>query len=219
MEQYRAVYLGGTGEIVEKKSRFIANVASVKGEDEAIAYINAIKKQYHNASHYCFAYVIGTKAEIERCNDDGEPARTAGMPILEVIAGMGLRNVVVVVTRYFGGTLLGTGGLIRAYGAAAKEGIASSVIITKIPGHKLRIDLEYTELGKVQYLLAQRGVTTLHTEYADRVSIQAVLSQDICAEISKELKEETNGKVMPMVEEECWFAVVEGEVKIFHEEA
>ena len=116
----------GTAEIVEKKSRFIASMCSVSTPEEAQAFIEQVKKKYWDAKHNCSAYVIGKDAQYTRCNDDGEPAQTAGLPMLEVLLHSEVRNVAVVVTRYFGGTLLGTGGLIRAYGKATTEGIAAA---------------------------------------------------------------------------------------------
>ena len=121
------------------------------------AYLEQIRKKYWDARHHCWAYVIGEERVTERCSDDGEPSGTAGKPILEVIRGAGLHNIFVVVTRYFGGTLLGTGGLVRAYTESAREGISHSQIITKIYGFKLNLTTDYTGLGKIQYLLGQRG--------------------------------------------------------------
>ena len=115
MEKYQTVYQGASAEIVEKKSRFIAEVFPVSSEEEAAEILEEVKKQYWDARHHCWAYVIGDTQAAERCSDDGEPSGTAGKPILEVIRGQKLSNVLVVVTRYFGGTLLGTGGLVRAY--------------------------------------------------------------------------------------------------------
>ena len=136
--EYRTVYEGGEGEIVEKKSRFIAAVKPVSAEDEALAFIESVRKRHWNATHNCYAYVIGERSELARCSDDGEPNGTAGKPMLDVLQGEELRNTAVVVTRYFGGTLLGTGGLVRAYAQAVKAGLASSVIITKIRVHGRR---------------------------------------------------------------------------------
>ena len=116
--QYQTVYSGGTAEIVEKKSRFIANVFPVTTEEEALEILEKIRKQYWDARHNCWAYVIGADHVSARCSDDGEPSQTAGKPMLDVIMGQELHNVLVIVTRYFGGTLRGTGGLVRAYSKA-----------------------------------------------------------------------------------------------------
>ena len=127
-EACRILLEGGEGEIVEKKSRFIATVRKVESESEAVAFIEEMKKKYWDARHNCSAFVIGRRAELTRCSDDGEPSGTAGRPMLEVLLGEGVRNVAVVVTRYFGGTLLGTGGLVRAYTQAVKEGLVEIFI-------------------------------------------------------------------------------------------
>ena len=157
LSQYKTVYKGGEGEIVEKKSRFIATVVPVHSEEEALKFVEAMKKKYWNATHNCYAYVIENH-ELQRYSDDGEPGGTAGKPMLDVLIGEEIHNAAIVVTRYFGGTLLGTGGLVRAYSAAAKQGLASSVIITKNPGVKLRLATDYAGLGKIQYILGQRGI-------------------------------------------------------------
>ena len=124
MEQYKTVLEGGTGEIIEKKSRFIATVRPVRNEEEALAFLEEMRKQYWDARHNCYAYSVGRNREYTRCSDDGEPSGTAGRPMLDVILGEDIYNVAVVVTRYFGGVLLGTGGLIRAYTNAAKEALS-----------------------------------------------------------------------------------------------
>ena len=131
MDSYKAVYQGGEGEIVEKKSRFIATVHPIESEEEALEFIAGLKKKYWNATHNCWAFVAGERQELQRCSDDGEPQGTAGRPMLEVLLGEGIHNAAVVVTRYFGGTLLGTGGLVRAYSKAVQAGLKASVIIEK----------------------------------------------------------------------------------------
>jgi len=134
---YRVVYKGGEGEIVEKKSRFIATVSPVESEEEAVTFINEMKKKYWDARHNCSAFVIGSRQEMTRCSDDGEPAQTAGRPMLDVLLREGITNAAVVVTRYFGGVLLGTGGLVRAYQSATQAGLAASQIIEKRLGKKV----------------------------------------------------------------------------------
>ena len=137
LSQYKTVYSGGEAEIIEKKSRFIATVKPVKSEEEAITFIEGLKKKYWNATHNCFAYVIGERFQTQRCSDDGEPSGTAGRPMLDVLLGEEVHDVAVVVTRYFGGTLLGTGGLVRAYQEATKAGLNASKIIVKQKGKRL----------------------------------------------------------------------------------
>ncbi|MBS5132070.1 MAG: YigZ family protein [Lachnospiraceae bacterium] len=213
-EEYKAVYEGGEGELIEKKSRFIATVIPAESEEEALAFIEAMKKKYWNATHNCSAYVIGEKGQLKRCSDDGEPSGTAGRPMLEVLEGEGIRNVAVVVTRYFGGTLLGTGGLVRAYSASVKAGLASSVIITKIPGVKLKIETDYTGLGKIQYLLGEMGIRTLDSQYTDHVELDVLVPETMLERVKAELVEGTNGQAKLEEGANCWFADVNGEMVI-----
>lgn len=217
MIQHKAVYRGGSGEIVEKKSRFIAHVRAAETVEEAQSFIEAVKKKYWDARHNCAAFSVGVEHPLTRCNDDGEPSGTAGKPILEVINGSGIRNVVIVVTRYFGGTLLGTGGLVRAYTEAAQAGIAGSVIVDKIPGCRVHMDMDYTELGKLQYILAQNEVLTEDTEYTDRVILHALFPEDRKAFLEKKITEATSGRVQVVEEEAVYFGQAEGETVVFED--
>lgn len=205
-EEYRIVYQRGDGEITEKKSRFMATVVSVRSEEEAHAFIEARRKQYWNASHNCYAYVIGDQSQLARISDDGEPGGTAGRPILDILKGNGLHDTLAVVTRYFGGTLLGTGGLIRAYGDAVKSALSSAVIITRIAGVKLKIGTDYTGLGKIQYILGQNGIKILDTVYTENVEIYVAVEQSASQKVIAELIEATNGQVRIEQEEKCFFA-------------
>lgn len=209
MEAYTTVCGYGTGEIVEKKSRFIAEVFPVVSEDEISAHIEKIKKEYWDARHHCWAYVIGQNPGTERMSDDGEPAGTAGKPILEVIRGRGLIDVLVVVTRYFGGTLLGTGGLVRAYTQAALEGLSHAGILRKVPGVRLKIGTDYTGLGKIQYLLAQREISILDTVYTDRVEILTAAAADMAESLKKEITEGTSGQAVIEEDGQCWLEITE----------
>lgn len=217
LSQYKTVYKGGEGEITEKKSRFIATVVPVHTEEEALKFIEAMKKKYWNATHNCFAYVIGEHDELQRCSDDGEPGGTAGKPMLDVLTGEEIHNAAIVVTRYFGGTLLGTGGLVRAYSSAAKQGLASSVIITKIPGVKLRLATDYAGLGKIQYIFGQRGIKILDSIYTDKVEIAALVPLDVLEAVKDEIREGTNGQAGMEEGEQCYFAEVSGEVLVLDE--
>lgn len=208
--EYKIVYQGGEDEVVEKKSRFIATVAPAETEKQALAIIEAMRKKYWDARHNCFAYVIGDRNELARCSDDGEPQGTAGKPMLDVLLGEEIHNAVVVVTRYFGGILLGTGGLVRAYSRAVKAGLASSVIITRIQGIKLEIAADYTGLGKIQYILGQRGIPILHSEYTDTVRLEVLLSDKSKAQIMEEITEKTNGQAVFNEKERCRFAEIDG---------
>ena len=191
---YQVVIEGGEGEYVEKKSRFIATVQPVESEEEAVAFIDGIKKKYWDARHNCSAFVIGSKNEITRCSDDGEPSGTAGRPMLEVLLGQEVHNVAVVVTRYFGGVLLGTGGLVRAYTKAVQEGLMNSQIATLAFGTKVKIETDYNGIGKLQYILGKVGVPIGNSEYTDVVTLEVFLLQEQKDGILKEMTEATAGK-------------------------
>ena len=211
----KTVYSGGEGEIIEKKSRFIATVRPVTSEEEAVAFINEMKKKYWDARHNCSAFVIGEHMEISRCSDDGEPAQTAGRPMLDVLLKEEIHNVAVVVTRYFGGTLLGTGGLVRAYQKATQEGLAASVIIDKLPGRKLTIGTDYTGLGKIQYLIGKENLTTIDTIYTDQVELIVMVPSELQAGFEKEIIEATSGNARISWGEEVLYAIIEKNLKIF----
>lgn len=194
MSSYRVLLSGGEGEIVEKKSRFIATVAKCETEEEAVRFIESVKKKYWDARHNCSAFVIGGKGELTRCSDDGEPSGTAGRPMLEVLLGEEIRNVAVVVTRYFGGVLLGTGGLVRAYTQAVKEGLAHCVIGTRRKGCELEVVTDYNGIGKILYLLGQRGLEAADSSYTDIVTLRLVLPVEEEESLRKEITEATLGK-------------------------
>ncbi|WP_027438274.1 YigZ family protein [Lachnospira multipara] len=185
----------GRGEIVEKKSRFIAHVFSIKTEDEATTIINQIKKKYWDARHNCFAYVIGDKGEIQRFSDDGEPQGTAGKPILEVITSRDLTNVLVVVTRYFGGVLLGTGGLVRAYQGATIEGLANATLGEIIDGLTANIEFEYTNLGKIQYICEADNIQIDETNYTEKVHMALTIEKEKIDGFVHKLQNEFSGEI------------------------
>lgn len=195
IEEYRVLLEGGEGEIVEKKSRFIATIQRVETEEEAQAFIDEMKKKYWDARHNCSAFVIGSRGELTRCSDDGEPSGTAGRPMLEVLTGEGIRNIAVVVTRYFGGTLLGTGGLVRAYTQAVKEGLQSCVVGTMCKGCEIQVTTDYNGIGKILYLLGQRGIEAKDSNYGENVTLNLVIRANELEELSKEMVEVTCGKV------------------------
>lgn len=212
---YRIVYEGGEGEIIEKKSRFIATVRPIETEEEAIEFIAKMKKKYWDARHNCYAYVAGKNQELQRCSDDGEPNGTAGRPMLDVLLREEIHDAVVVVTRYFGGTLLGTGGLVRAYQKATQEGLANSVVIEKQQGELLKVQASYQEVGKLQYVLGQSGIPIIDSVYAQDVELHGVVPKEQTAKIEKELLEATNGKARIIWEEAVEYALVDKELKLF----
>lgn len=209
------VYKGGQGEITEKKSRFIATVRPVESEDEAVSFINETKKKYWDARHNCSAFVIGKRQELTRCSDDGEPAGTAGRPMLDVLLKENIHNAAVVVTRYFGGVLLGTGGLVRAYQQATKAWLSASEIIEKKDGAVLFIRTDYTGIGRLQYLFAQEKITVMDTAYEADVLVKAVIPENDKKRIEKTIIEQTNGTAKLEWGDEVTFAEYDGEVLLF----
>lgn len=214
----KTVYQGGQGEITEKKSRFIATVKEVASEEEAAAFIAEMKKKRWDARHNCSAFVIGRNQELTRCSDDGEPSQTAGRPMLDVLLREGIYNVAVVVTRYFGGTLLGTGGLVRAYQKSVQEGLSNCVLIEKKQGKLLVIQTDYNGLGKIQYILAQRKIAVIKTDYTEHVEIHSMVSVEEEADLTREITEGTNGCARFVRGNEVEFAVIDNEIKIFEKE-
>ncbi len=211
LHTYRVLLEGGEGEIIEKKSRFIATIRRVETEEEAIAFIEEMKKKYWDARHNCSAFVIGSRGELTRCSDDGEPSGTAGRPMLEVLLGEGVRNIAVVVTRYFGGVLLGTGGLVRAYTQAVKEGLEHCVVGTMVHGYNVLLNIDYNGVGKVLYLLGQYGLEPMDSDYGVDVTLQIQIEKMQAERLKKELVEATSGKIGWEVLDELYF--IQKEIK------
>lgn len=171
LEHYRTVRSSGSQEIVIRKSRFIGHVMPVENEEEALLFIEEIKKKHWNATHNCSAYMIGERDEIQRQSDDGEPSGTAGKPILEVIRNQGVKNVAIVVTRYFGGIMLGAGGLIRAYTDGAVHALEAGEVINRVLRREVFVEIDYTWLGKVENELRGKGIQTGETLFTDKVTL------------------------------------------------
>ena len=198
VDSYKILYKGGSGELVEKKSRFIADLCPVSSEEEALDFIEEIRKKYWDARHNCYAYIIKGEGATPtaRCSDDGEPSQTAGKPMLDVLMGEELIDVCAVVTRYFGGTLLGTGGLVRAYSGAVKEGLANAQILEKKQGVRMEVTTDYNGVGKIQYLAAQEGIDTLDSQYTDKVVFIFLVPEEQEESFQAKLVESTNGKAV-----------------------
>ena len=210
----RIVTAGGTGEVIEKKSRFIAQVMPARSEEDALAFINSVKKKYWDARHNCYAFTVGDQFELTRSSDDGEPSGTAGKPILEVLLKEQIHNCVVVVTRYFGGTLLGTGGLIRAYQAATQEGLRASEIAEKHRGFLYTLTCDYNSIGKIQYQLATDQITALDTRYTDVVSCDLALTVQQSERLLPALTEITAGKAVIEKKDAIEFLLSDGAVRL-----
>ena len=207
-----SVYKGGTAEIEEKKSRFIATIEPVSSEEEAVSFIASVKKKYWDARHNCSAFVIGENGEKTRCSDDGEPSGTAGRPMLDVLTKEHITNVCVVVTRYFGGTLLGTGGLVRAYSGAVKAGLANCEIINKIQGFCVNIQCDYNDFGKVQSMVGRSDCHMMDIDYAQEVSASIVT--DNAQKLTDEITDITSGRALIKDIVPTVFAVIDGEVRV-----
>lgn len=192
---YRVLLEGGEGVYEEKKSRFIATLRRCESEKEALAFIEEMKKKYWDARHNCSAFVIGSRGELARCSDDGEPGGTAGRPMLEVLTGEGLRDVCAVVTRYFGGVLLGTGGLVRAYTQAVRSGLNHCRIGRMCAGYEVRITTDYNGIGRILHLLGSMGIEPESSDYAEKVTLRVMVSAGNLEFLRGGLVEATNGRV------------------------
>ena len=196
-------------EIVEKKSRFIANIAAVASEEEAIEFIEKIKKKYYDARHNCYAYIIGDKGDKKKCSDDGEPQRSAGMPMMEVLENQGYFDIAVVVTRYFGGTLLGVGGLIRAYQGAVIEGLNASVSGEIHEGFRAKYRFGYDFYGKIKYIAESENIVIEDTLFDETVTISLIFNDSESERLQKKLVEETNANIERLLLEKIKYITVD----------
>ncbi len=214
-EKSISLYRGIVDEFIEKNSKFIVTVVPVETIEDVENELGRVRKEYWNANHNCYAFVLGEEGREQRCSDDGEPSGTAGKPIIDVINGRKVTNILVVVTRYFGGIKLGPGGLVRAYSQAAKLGIGGSVIIEKEKGQILHIRTDYNGIGKIQYILGQRNINIISSEYTDVVTVECIVPNKLLEEVIDEIIESTSGKAEMTKTKERWFAEVEGQLMFF----
>ena len=212
LDEYTTILNRAEAEFVEKKSRFIATVCPVKTEEEARAFIAEMRKKYWDATHNVFAYQIGERNEIQRSSDDGEPQGTAGKPALDVLIGGDIKNTAVVVTRYFGGTLLGTGGLVRAYGRSAKLGIEAAGIANVKHYKECSVETDYTTAGKIQYEITKEEYILKDTIYTDRVEFIVLLDRENEKPFEDMVKNISMGKSQVNVIREIYGAWVNGAV-------
>lgn len=189
---YRTIRHEAEAEIIEKKSRFIAAAKPVLTEQEAIDFINSKRSRFYDASHNVYAYVL-SENNIARFSDDGEPSGTAGMPVMEILKKENLTDLVVVVTRYFGGTLLGAGGLIRTYGKSAKEGVTAAGITERVYCHETVITAGYEWLGKLRHMVENGGYILGEIEYDECIHLHVCVRYDLIDKFQKELTELSNG--------------------------
>lgn len=181
---------------IEKKSKFISYISPAYNEQEAVDFINSIKKKHYDATHNCSAFIIGDNANIQRSSDDGEPSGTAGIPMLEVLRKEGLTNTVVVVTRYFGGILLGAGGLIRAYTQGVADAVKAAGIIKLQPYEVYNATIDYSFLSKLQHEIGKKEYIIADTQYLDTVTLKLIAEPQLCEALQEDLTQWTNGGVL-----------------------
>ncbi|HBF5490771.1 TPA: YigZ family protein [Clostridioides difficile] len=214
MSNYRTLHEFGTDEITIEKSVFIGYAKPIKSEEEALEFINEIKKKHKDATHNVWAYTVDKNMNIQRYSDDGEPQGTAGIPTLEVIKKEDLRDVAVVVTRYFGGTKLGAGGLVRAYTKGAKLGLEAGKIIYKVMYQEVKVKIDYTQLGKVQNELMNLGYFIKDTVYEDNVEIVVYSRLEDVEKLSEKMIDITSGTGKIVLGEEFYLSEQNGEILI-----
>lgn len=184
-----------TAEVVIKKSRFLGQVFPVSDEAQAQVFLEGVRAERRNARHHAFAYRLGPAALVQRMSDDGEPQGTAGRPILELLQKQGVTDVLVVVTRYFGGILLGAPGLVRAYGEAARSALAAAGHERRRELTVVRLTLDYTWLGQVQHWLSEAGALTVSTDFTDRVMLTAAINSELADRLVRSLVDRTSGQL------------------------
>lgn len=204
---YKTILSSATAEFEEKKSRFIANVKPVTSDEEAVAFINDLKSKHWNASHNVYAYSINNETLIQRYSDDGEPSGTAGMPTLEVIKRMGIQNVVVVVTRYFGGTLLGASGLIRSYSKSASLGLETAEVVTRKLCLDLNIVIEYTLFGRLQNMLITNNNIIKDIQYGQDVELSVLIEAGDEEKLINNIIENSNGRAIVDIGEKTYITL------------
>ena len=208
----RTVYRAVRSEYTEKKSRFIADLFYIESEEEAEAALARVRKEFYDARHHCSASVIAGSPVILRSSDDGEPQGTAGHPMLDVLTGAGLVNVLAVVTRYFGGTLLGTGGLVRSYTKALQDALEKSIIIERKNGIPLTVTADYTSIGKLEYFFAKEELPALSKEYGENVKETLLIPEERLSQVQNEITQLTGGKAGMSAGNAIEYAVLDGTV-------
>jgi uncharacterized YigZ family protein len=211
---YRTLLGYGEETIIIKKSRFIGYAQPAETEEEALKFIESIQKKHWDANHNCYAYQIGQHDEIQKSNDNGEPSGTAGKPILEVIKKEELKNVVVVVTRYFGGVLLGAGGLVRAYGQTAGAALHSAGIVVRSLFQTVLVEIDYTWLGKVENETLNAGYFIHQIEYLERVTVNALVPLEQTEDYTKLITNATNGQARLELGPQLYASVMDGKLKL-----
>lgn len=204
--EYKTLREAATDEYIIHKSRFLCHAAPVQTEEAALAFLNEKRRQYRDATHNCYAYVIGQNAGIMRYSDDGEPGGTAGMPMMEVLKAQGVVDCCVVVTRYFGGILLGAGGLVRAYSHSCALAVKKASVVVMLPSERWLIDVPYPMWDKVSHTLAALPVQTEQTEFLTSVQATLLIRQRDAQDIMSQLTQETNARMDSLLLDELYAA-------------
>ena len=212
MSNYKTLHKFGVDEYIVEKSTFIGYAKPIKTEEEAIEFVNEIKKKHKDATHNVWAYTVGENMNIQRYSDDGEPQGTAGIPTLEVIKKEDLRDVVVVVTRYFGGIKLGAGGLVRAYTKGAKVGIEAGIVIEKVKYSEVKIKIEYTQLGRIQNEIMNLGFKVKDTIYSEDVELIVYVRNEEAQSLMDRIIDITSGTADVSLGEEYYLSEKDGEL-------
>ena len=209
---FSALLKGAQGEYEEKKSRFLSQSFCVRREEEVAEILSGLRKQHYDARHVCYAYILHGSPPVEKSSDDGEPAKTAGLPMLDLLRAASLRNTLITVVRYFGGTKLGTGGLVRAYTAAAKEALHASIAAEVFPAVQLSLNLDYGLYGKVARLAEDCCGTVLSLQFLAEVSLTLLFRQADSARFLTALTELSGGSVTPAKMETHFAAEADGKL-------
>ena len=212
MSKYKTLHKFGVDEYIVEKSTFIGYAKPIKTEEEAIEFVNEIKKKHKDATHNVWAYTVGENMNIQRYSDDGEPQGTAGIPTLEVIKKEDLRDVVVVVTRYFGGIKLGAGGLVRAYTKGAKVGIEAGIVIEKVKYTEVKIKIEYTQLGRIQNEIMNLGFKVKDTIYSEDVELIVYSKIEDVQSLTDRMIDITSGTADVSIGEEYYLSEKDGQL-------
>ena len=212
MSNYKTLHKFGVDEYIVEKSTFIGYAKPIKTEEEAIEFVNEIKKKHKDATHNVWAYTVGENINIQRYSDDGEPKGTAGIPTLEVIKKEDLRDVVVVVTRYFGGIKLGAGGLVRAYTKGAKVGIEAGIVIEKVKYTEVKIKIEYTQLGRIQNEIMNLGFKVKDTIYSEDVEIIVYSKIEDVQSLTDRMIDITSGTADVSIGDEYYLSEKDGQL-------
>ncbi|MBC1452774.1 YigZ family protein [Listeria welshimeri] len=195
LDHYLTIQSDGKHEIIIEKSRFICHIMRVTTESEAQTFIQTIKKEHRDATHNCSAYIIGENDQFQKAHDDGEPSGTAGVPMLEVLKKKKLKNIAVVVTRYFGGTKLGAGGLVRAYGSAVSETIQTIGIVECTLATIIKCSFAYSLVGKIENAFEQKNYQINDKEFTDKVVFHVFVDNDDIPHFRKWITEMANGQL------------------------